>query len=185
MNTEETIQELVLACKEGDMDSTYRLWQKFRPLCIKWAYTTHLAGYDTSDLYQQTYIELITCLEKYDFTYGVPFEAYYQRHLRGWRANQLRKSRENLCTDIGVEMLLQERPDETIDIAKAIEDKLMLSEINQVLKALTPWEQTIIIEHYFCKQTVKDIAKAHGMHYNTFKYHLKKIMKKIKNNLPT
>ncbi|MHC1749560.1 MAG: sigma-70 family RNA polymerase sigma factor [Cellulosilyticaceae bacterium] len=180
MEQEMSITEMVQAYQQGRTAYSYDLWKRFAPLCTKWAYYTHIEGYDVDDFLQQSYLELVKCLEKYDINYGVAFEAYYKRHLYGYRANLIRKKREALCREAEGCSLFEEIRDETVDVQKAVETRLMVDAMLRSMKQLKPEEQALLIEHYIDQKSVRSMANSRDMKYKTVEAHIAKAKKKVK-----
>ena len=71
------IEELVKRSLE-DQSYTLYLWEKMKPLCLKWAHKLgHIEG-DREDLYQESYILLIRALRCYEVCQNMSFEAYFK-----------------------------------------------------------------------------------------------------------
>lgn len=168
--------------KEIDQEECYRWWIKMMPMWKKWMKKTYLCGYDKEDLMQQSYIELINCMKKYNKDLGVPFESYYKIHLYQWRNNESRKKRELLSITDEYEKQLMETKDITVDIEREIENKLLSEAILNALEDMGETEKTIMVKYYMDHISLKDIAKEMNIKYKTLEYKKKCILLKLKSS---
>ena len=166
--------------KEISQEECYKWWIKMMPMWKKWIRKTYLCGYDKDDLMQQSYIELVNCMNKYNKELGVPFESYYKMYLYQWRNNQSRKKRELLSITDEYEKNLMETKDITVDIEGEIENKLLSEAIIRTLEDMGEIEKFIITKYYMEKVSLKDIAKELNINYKTLEYKKKCILRKLR-----
>lgn len=166
--------------KQIDQEECYKWWIKMMPMWKKWVRTTYLCGYDKDDLMQQSYIELVHCMKKYNKDLGVPFESYYKMHLYQWRSNQYRRKRELLSMTDEYETKLMETRDMAVDIEYETETKVLSETIIRVLEDMGELEKYIIVKYYMENVSLKDIAQELNIKYKTLEYKKKCILLKLR-----
>ncbi|WP_069999260.1 sigma-70 family RNA polymerase sigma factor [Cellulosilyticum sp. I15G10I2] len=177
------LQQERLDMDERVLKSSYEWWIKLTPLWKKFVRQTSLSGYEKEDLEQECYLLLVKCLDKFDKDLGVPFESYYKIQLYGWRANQNRKKREILSLDEEAYYQVTQKPDEQIDLAKQVEDKLLVEEILRALACMDAIDQLIVTRYYLHDVPLKQIAGEVALKYKSAEFRKGKALKVLRNLL--
>lgn len=156
-------------------------WERLQPLVRKFTRQTHLAGLDQDDIRQECFLLLEKALGSYREETGISFAYYYKVILRGWRANQNRKTQ-------GREISWDEErvgciEDERVDVAYEVERKMLIEKIEEILGGLADEEKQIIVAYYFEGKKLSDIAAQLGYSYKAVEYRKKRMMIKLRQRL--
>ncbi|MEG0085923.1 MAG: sigma factor, partial [Niameybacter sp.] len=89
---ERTIQELVCLSQQ-DRAYSEQLWERLKPLCLKWAKKFNGEQEDIEGLYQESYLVLLKALEHYDPSSEKKFESYFKMVLYRWGRNYQNKKK--------------------------------------------------------------------------------------------
>lgn len=178
---EKTIEQLVSESGQN-VESTYELWERFLPLCIKWANKLKEVEYSQEDLLQESYLILIKALKTYKADKDVRFEAYFKYMLYRWGRDYMRKKREVLVFDEAAYDFWSNGTDEKSDVETHILYQEQIHQLKRGLKTLDPEDATLILELYIKNKTIKDLTKDKHMSYKALtsrKYYILKKLKKF------
>ena len=187
IKVEKTIEALVRESINNPM-YTYVLWERLRPLCMKWASRLKDIDYSKEDLLQESYLILQKALKTYRPGEKTKFESYFKFMLYRWGRDYIHKKREVVCLDEDSDRRI-EWIDESAQVEMEILEKEELRQLEVALQKLPQEEYTFLVELYMKEQSLKDLARHKSMSYKALtckKYYILKKLKKFfeENNDP-
>lgn len=162
-------QGLVERAKKGDRESMAELIKNMQPL-IHSAIRRYGKDDDREDLYQEACIILIESVYNYEPDRGVPFLSYVKSRIYYGIFNLTR----NNTYHISINQPLEEGGTDTLediieDPEAQLEEKIIhkaeIDRLRSAIKHLSPKQRQVIELHYLAGMSLKDIAKARGVHY--------------------
>ena len=176
---EPTIQELVALCKQ-DMIYTQMLWERFRPLCLKWVSKFDKEQEDIEGLYQETYLIMLKALKDYDVDQKKNFESYFKIVLYRWGYNYQHKKKEQLVLSKEEGENLENQIDERACTEAQGMLNLQIAKLDIALQALNQDDYELIIALYVKGERIKAISEQYGVSYIAIESRKRRILKKIK-----
>lgn len=162
-------QTLVEKAKKGDKESMAQLIQNMHPLIYS-AIRRYGKDSDKEDLYQEACIILIESVYSYEPERGVAFLTYIKKRIYYGIFN---RTRNNTCY-VSINQPLEDGETNTLediieDPNAQVEQKIIDNEekdrLMSAISHLSPKQRQVIELHYMSGMTLKDIAKARGVHY--------------------
>lgn len=175
---EKTIETLVTE-SINNPTCTYELWDRLRPLCMKWASRLKDIDYSQEDLLQESYLILHKALSSYKDGEKMKFEAYFKCMLYRWGRDYVCKKREVLFFDSQCDML-SHRMDESVEVEGEILAKEELEQLKVALQTLKKEEYTLLVELYIKEQPLNYLARRKSMSYKALTCKKYYILKKLK-----
>ncbi len=162
-------QDLVEKAKNGDRGSMAQLIQKMQPLIYS-AIRRYGRDGDREDLYQEACVILIESVYNYEPDRGVPFLHYIKSRIYYGIFNRTKNNIHHISIHQPLEDGEADTLEDIIEDPKAqLEQKVIeqdeIDRLRSALDHLSPKQRQVIELHYFAGMTLKDIAKARGVHY--------------------
>lgn len=177
-NMDLSIYELVILSKQ-DIAYTVVLWDRLKPLCLKWVNKFNKEQEDIEGLYQETYMILLKAIEAYDLSQGKKFESYFKILLYRWGYNYQHKKKEVL--------LMREEEDgrdHRIDEDACTEAQgilnIQLEKLYKALKYLEQDEYELLVAFYVRQERIKEISRRKGVSEQAIESRKRRLLKKIK-----
>ncbi len=176
------IEELVKRSLE-DQSYTLYLWEKMKPLCLKWAHKLgHIEG-DREDLYQESYILLIRALRCYEVCQNMSFEAYFKMVLYRWGRDYKCRKRPELMKESSEAYFWESQVDEGQQVEESIIGKERATYLIKGLESLSEFEYNLLVDFYIRELKIGDIASSHHMNYKALESRKRRILKKLRERM--
>lgn len=179
------LEKIVSRALEGDEDGRLQLLERLKPLIL--SHSKKYGGRQgmDEDMYQEGILEILEGLKDYDSSKKVPFLGYISLRLRYYYQN--RRCREktvySLDKNIGDGQntsFLDFIEDENVKIEDNYLELERNREIFNALNSLTKNQKYIIVQYYFYKKPLKEIAMEKGVHHVTISKTKAAALKKLK-----
>ncbi|SDJ90635.1 RNA polymerase sigma factor [Natronincola ferrireducens] len=162
-------EELVKKALKGEKEAIEQLLLQLRPLII--AYSKRYGGREgmDEDAYQEGLLEILEGLQDFDSAKNVPFLAYITIRVRYYYLNKRRKvkSHFSLEADIGDSegiSLIDLLEDTTAKVEETYMEMEESQRLKEAIHRLTSCQRDIILQYYFHRKTLKEIAAIKGIH---------------------
>ncbi len=111
---------------------------------------------EAEDITQQVFINVIKSISSYKWQ-GAPFTAWLYRIAHNQIVDYLRRK-----TKVPTAQLSETLPSKDIDPTTAVEQKLQIESITEVMKRLTSAQQQVITLRFTAEMSIAEVAKAMG-----------------------
>lgn len=179
------LEKIVSKALEGDEDSRLQLLEKLRPLIL--SHSKKYGGRQgmDEDMYQEGILEILEGLKDYDRSKNVPFLGYISLRLRYYYENRRRREKTIYSLDKNIgggqdTSFLDFIEDENVKIEDNYLELERNREIFNALNSLTKNQKYIIVQYYFYKKPLKEIAMEKGVHHVTISKTKAAALKKLK-----
>ncbi|QAA32560.1 sigma-70 family RNA polymerase sigma factor [Clostridium manihotivorum] len=181
-----TIERLVLLCKEENAEAKEALVDEFTPYIINLAKRTYINCYDFEDIKNECYSTLFKCVKLYDMRKH-RFVSYATIAIRN-SVNLLIRNSLSKKPKEGIEYVdIDEKIDkleifDDLNIEDLICDKLLLLNVDKALKNLSKEERDLVIYIYFKDYTFKQYADLKCISYYKVMGMKERVLGKLKIN---
>lgn len=190
MSSEQSLelQNAVILAQTGNQEGKEKVIDQLKPLVYKMMLYMPKDRRDPEDLFQESAVIILECIQKYDIKRNVPFIAYVQKQLWYWYKNQVYRYQYQISLDEEIEPgstyydLLENRGGEE-DIEEAVLQEERRSLIGQALESLTPKQRLTVVFYYYKEEKMKRVAERLKCSYGTAVKHKRAALKKLKKNL--
>lgn len=181
------IKEKVLCAQSGDKEALQEIIQQFKPLVLKQASITFIAGYENEDLIQIGYISIINAVKKFNPDKNSNFPAYVKQAVTNNFYYEIRKKAKERF-----ELSLEAPTDNDIELKDTLSSDINVEEIcvnteqMEILKKALmslPYKERNLMEVIFNgdRHALKYYADEKGMTYSSCSKLKQRILKKLRN----
>lgn len=149
-----------------NQEAIYKQWLTYKPMWHKWARQMARTDYMIEDWEQQSYEVFIKAVATYDHQQGISLNAYYRMMLYRWGKHYFTKKKDYLlATEEGVNEVILQKVDETIDIEQTYLTQELAEVLELISTRLSEKERQIIYQFYIEEKDLKTVARSQGMTY--------------------
>jgi RNA polymerase sigma factor (sigma-70 family) len=182
LNGGDNMDNLIKKAQEGEEEALEQIINKYMPLVISEASKYHIPGYDFEDIVQHSILSIIKAINLYKLG-SESFSCFLEVTLKRNNINLL-KSKMKHNREIQKSNTLENLED---NYPFTLEDQYISYELVKKLRdninKLSPIEKILIVDFYFNKKPLKDIAKENDLNYQK-SYEIKKVaLNKLKNQI--
>jgi len=151
----------------GNSQAVSKLLKMVRPLVINTATAPYINKSLRQDMAQEGYLIVLESIKKYDLTKNVPYLGYLKRALyygiyRKINEGSMYSLNEEVFDDVEAMEFVQDTSPQALDIITKNEE---YAELYRGMASLTEKERCVIIELYFNKKHIAQIALNQGKKY--------------------